>query len=88
MHVALPVGNGCLLMATDALESMGQNVTTGTNFSISLDAAGLEEAERLFNGLSDGGQVTMPLMKMVWGAYFGLFNDKFGIQWMVNCKDN
>ena len=82
MHVALPIG-GNLLMGTDVLESMPK-VIFGTNSSISIDAASEEEANRLFNGLSTGGKIEMPLEKMFWGAYFGFFTDKFGVQWMVN----
>ena len=86
MHVALPIGSN-LLMGTDVLESMPK-VKFGTNSSISIDAASEEEATRLFNGLSAGGKVEMPLEKMFWGAYFGFFIDKFGVQWMVNYDFN
>ena len=82
MHVALPIG-GNVLMGTDVGETMPQ-VTFGTNSSISLSPESEEEAHKLFNGLSAGGKVTMPLEKMFWGALFGMFTDKFGIQWMVN----
>ncbi len=84
MHVALPIGRGNVLMATDALESMGQKLTEGNNFYISLQTESREETERLFNGLSAGGKIEMPLADAFWGAYFGMFKDKFGIQWMVN----
>lgn len=88
MHISLPIGQDTILMATDALESMGQNVATGNNFYISISASSEEEAEKLYNGLSAGGQITMPLGKAFWGAYFGMFVDKFGIQWMVNYDYN
>jgi PhnB protein len=84
MHVALPVGKGNTLMATDALESMGQKLTVGNNFHLSLEAESKEEADKLFEGLSAGGKVTVPLADAFWGAYFGMVTDKFGIQWMVN----
>ena len=84
MHIALPIGKTSILMATDAIESMGQKLTPGNNSSIAIEAESEEEAKRLFDGLSQGGQITMPLDKAFWGAYFGMFNDKFGIQWMVN----
>jgi len=84
MHIALPVGKTSVLMATDALESMGQTLTNGNNSSISIHAESEEEANKLFNGLSEGGKVTMPLEKAFWGDYFGMFNDKYGIQWMVS----
>jgi len=84
MHVALPIGKGNVLMGTDALESMGQKLAVGDNFSIAIIPENKAEAEKLFNGLSAGGKVTMPLQDTFWGAYFGMFTDKFGIQWMVN----
>jgi PhnB protein len=88
MHIALPIGNGNVLMATDALESMGQKLTFGNNIHISLSPESKEEADRLFNGLSAGGKIEMPLQDMFWGAYFGSFADKFGVQWMVNYDKN
>ena len=84
MHVALPIGRGNMLMATDALESMGQSVQPGSNFSLCLSADSEAEAHRLFTALANGGSITMPLEKAFWGALFGLLTDKFGIQWMVN----
>ncbi|MCW3089905.1 MAG: glyoxalase [Ferruginibacter sp.] len=84
MHIALPIGEGTILMATDALESMGQKVNPGDNFSLAISPESEEEANRFFNSLSEGGKVTMPLEKMFWGAYFGMLTDKYGIQWMVN----
>ncbi|MGI8582041.1 MAG: VOC family protein [Chitinophagaceae bacterium] len=86
MHVSLPIG-GNMLMGTDVLESMPQ-VTFGTNSSISLSPESEEEAHKLFNGLSAGGKVSMPLEKMFWGALFGMFTDKFGVQWMINYDYN
>lgn len=84
MHVALPMGHGNTLMATDALESMGHRLTIGNNFHLSVEADNKEEAGRLFKELSAGGKVTMPLADTFWGAYFGMVTDKFGIQWMVS----
>lgn len=86
MHIALPIG-GNMLMATDCLPSMGQSLNMGNNFSISVHGDSLEHAEKLFNGLSVGGNVVVPLKKEFWGDYFGLFFDKFGVQWMVNYRD-
>ncbi len=88
MHVALPIGKGNILMATDALESAGHSITVGTNFSIAISPENESEAKHLFNGLSAGGQVAVPFDKAPWGAYFGMFTDKFGIQWMVNYDEN
>ncbi|MDZ7626041.1 MAG: VOC family protein [Ignavibacteriaceae bacterium] len=70
-------------MATDALESMGQKVTFGNNFYISIDAESKEEADKLFKGLSEGGKIEMPMADQFWGDYFGSLTDKFGVQWMV-----
>jgi len=83
MHVALPISANSILMGTDVPSVMPQ-VTMGTNISISLNAESEEESHKLFNGLSAGGKVDMPLEKMFWGALFGMLTDKFGIQWMVN----
>ena len=83
MHIALPIGEN-ILMGTDALESMKHHVTPGSNMSLSVDTASEEEANKIFNALSAGGKVSVPLAKMFWGAYFGMLTDKFGIQWMVN----
>ena len=84
MHVSLPIGNGSLLFGSDTSEEFGGNVTLGNNFSISINADNKEEADKLFNGLSEGGNIKMPLSDTFWGAYFGMFVDKFGINWMVN----
>lgn len=83
MHVALPIGAN-LLMGTDCLESMGQKVTFGNNISITICPDSMDHAKHIFDGLSAGGKVEMPLEKQFWGAYFGYFFDKFGVQWMVN----
>ncbi len=88
MHISLPIGSSMTLMATDALESMGQTLVVGNNFSISLGADSQEEADRIFGQLSAGGNVEMPLQITFWNAYFGMFTDKFGIQWMVSCDLN
>jgi PhnB protein len=87
LHIALPVGNGNVLMANDVLESMGQ-VSEINNFSLSVSADSKEDADKLFNGLSDGGKVEMPLADAFWGSYFGILQDKFGIRWMVSYEYN
>jgi PhnB protein len=87
MHVALPIGQGSMLMGSDTPGSMGPT-TVGSNVSISISATSEEEATRLFNGLSAGGQVTMPLDKAFWGDYFGMCTDKYGVQWMVSYAYN
>ena len=84
MHVGLPVGNTNMLMATDALESMGFKLTFGNNFYLSIETENKEEADRIFNSLSEDGTVQMPMKDEFWGAYFGMLTDKFSIQWMVS----
>lgn len=84
MHVSLATGKGFTLMASDSLEGMGHSLFIGNNIAISIGAESEEEADKLFNGLSAGGKITMALEKTFWGAYFGMFTDKFGINWMVN----
>ncbi len=85
MNVALPILGGHVLMGTDAPESMGFNLNPGDNVHLNLEPDTLEETERLFAALSDGGNVGMKLERMFWGAYFGSITDKFGIHWMFNC---
>lgn len=87
MHVCLPILGGHQLMGTDAPESMGFNVSFGNNIYINLETDTRKETERLFNALSEGGKVTMPLTDMFWGDYFGSCVDKFGVQWMFNCTE-
>jgi PhnB protein len=87
MHIALPIVNGNILMASDVPESF-QKIIFGTNFSISITAYSDKETDRIFNGISAGGKVTMPLSKTFWGSYFGMCTDKFGIHWMVSHDSN
>lgn len=84
MHVELPITGGHVLMGTDAPEEMGFKVIEGNNIHINLETDSREEAKRLFDALSEGGKISMPLQDMFWGAYFGSFTDKYGINWMVN----
>lgn len=85
LHVELPILGGHVLMGTDAPETMGFKVIQGTNVNINLEPDTRAEADRLFQGLSRGGKVEMPMQEMFWGAYFGSCTDAFGIRWMVNC---
>lgn len=88
MHIALPIGNGNILMATDALESMGHPLKAGNNFHISVEADSKEEADKIFTGLSSRGKVTVPISDQFWGAYFGSITDNYGINWMVSYDKN
>ena len=83
-HIAIPLANGSLLMGNDVVESMGKPVTMGNNYYITLEAESSEEADKIFNGLSAGGKVEMPLQKTEWAEKYGSCVDKFGVQWMVD----
>jgi uncharacterized glyoxalase superfamily protein PhnB/uncharacterized protein YndB with AHSA1/START domain len=85
LHIELPILGGHVLMGTDAPESMGFKLNFGNNCHICLEPDSRKEAKRLFDALSEGGNITMPLEDMFFGAYFGEFTDKFGVQWMVSC---
>src|ERR1044071_6622032 len=83
MHIALPIGQN-VLMANDVPESMGRVNENEHRSKISISAKSREEADKLFNGLSAGGTIEMPIGDSPWGSYFGMFRDKFGIEWMVD----
>ncbi len=84
MHVALKINDSITLMATDMLASVGHQLNIGNQISLSLNAESKEEADKIFNGLSVDGKVEMPIEDTFWGAYFGMWEDKFGIKWMIN----
>lgn len=88
MHVSLPISKETMLMGSDSSEAFGKATIVGNNFSISINADSKENADNLFNKLSVGGKITMPMEKTFWGAYFGMFTDKFSINWMVNYDTN
>lgn len=83
MHISLPLDSGTNLMGCDVPESYGQ-AKFGTSVHLSINTQSKEETEKLFNGLSADGKNIMPLANSFWGAYFGMFTDKFGIQWMIS----
>jgi PhnB protein len=82
MHIALPIGQG-YLYANDILEMMGKVDENENRSKIAITAESKEEAYHLFNGLSEGGQIEMPLNENPDGTYFAMFRDKYGIEWMV-----
>lgn len=85
INIALPIGKSDILMGSDVAEQfMNQELVTGNRYTISISAESKEEADTLFNGLSAGGQIEMPIADSPWGTYFGMFADKYGIQWMVD----
>ena len=82
MHVSLPIGNS-VLMGSDSSSAFCPPLAVGNNFSLSFEAESKEHADEVFAKLSDGGTVNMPMADAFWGAYFGAFTDKFGINWQV-----
>ena len=84
MHLDLEAPNGVRLMGNDYVDFTGQPFSAGNNFSLSLHPDSEALTDKLYNALSDGGTVIMPLGKAPWGAYFGMFIDKFGIKWLIN----
>ena len=87
MHVSLPISKETVLMGSDTGGEWAAHYKAGNNFSISVNADSRGEADKLFAGLSGGGQVTMPMGDMFWGSYFGMFTDKYGVNWMVSYED-
>ena len=83
MHIGLPIGNN-ILMGNDVPEFMGKVNENENRSKISISAESKEEADKLFNGLSAGGQIELPISESPWGSYFGMFRDKYGIEWMVD----
>ena len=84
MHIALPIGKSNVLMGNDVPELMGQVNENENRSKISISTESREEADKLFNGLSAGGTIEFPIGDSPWGSYFGMFRDKFGIEWMVD----
>lgn len=83
IHIALPIGKTNMLMANDVPESMGKTNENENRSKIVITAESKNEADKLFNGLSAGGQVEGPIGDGPWGTYFGCFRDKYGIEWIV-----
>ncbi|MGI8598896.1 MAG: VOC family protein [Chitinophagaceae bacterium] len=88
MHIALPLNEYITLMASDIIPSAGHVLKMGNNIHLSLHPDSREEADRLFKGLSAGGEIEMPMQDTFWGAYFGNFKDKYVINWMINVDMN
>ena len=84
MHIALRIGNGSVLMGNDVPEILGKTNENENRSKIVISAESKEEADKLFNGLSVGGQIEGPIGDSPWGSYFGCFRDKYGIEWMVD----
>lgn len=87
MHIALPIGKS-VLMANDVPEILGKTNEHEHRSKIVINAESKAEADHLFNGLSVGGQIEMPISDSPWGSYFGMFRDRYGIEWMVDFDPN
>jgi PhnB protein len=88
MHVSLPIGKETILMGCDSSEAYGQTTVVYSNISLSIHPDSKAEADRIFNELSVGGQIKMSMSQTFWGAYFGSFTDRFGINWIINAELN
>lgn len=84
MHISLPISKETMLMGSDTGGEWASSYKEGNNFSISINTDSKESANKLFSGLSKGGMVALPMADTFWGDYFGMFTDKFGINWMVS----
>jgi len=83
MHIALPIGKN-VLIGNDVPEFMGKVNENENRSKISVSAENREEADKLFNGLSVGGSIEVPIGDSPEGSCFGMFRDKFGIEWIVD----
>lgn len=88
MHISLPVSKETCLMGCDSSAAPGETTVAGNNFSITVNGNDKAEADRLFSRLSEGGKITLPMDHTFWGSYYGLFTDKFGINWMINFSED
>lgn len=87
MHVSLPISKETMIMGSDTGGEWSSSYKQGNNFAISINADSKDQADKIFNALSAGGQVTMPMADTFWGDYFGMFTDKFGINWMMSFNE-
>ncbi len=84
MHIALPIGKHDVLMANDVPTSMGVVNERENRSKISISTESKEEADKIFEALSEGGEIEAPIGDSPWGSYFGMFRDKYGIEWMID----
>lgn len=82
MRIVLPIGEN-VLIANDVPESMGPVSENENRSKIAISAESREQAEKIFAGLTAGGTIEVPMSESPWGAYFGMFRDKYGIEWTV-----
>ena len=84
MQISLPIGDGHMLLGNDVPSSMGKVNENRSKIHISVDTK--EKAEKIFNGLSEEGNVEVPLDDSAWGTHLGMFRDKYGIEWIIECS--
>lgn len=82
MHVTLPISDEATLMGSDNIESYNESRSTN-NFALYVNTDSKEEADRLFNELSVGGKIKVSMTETFWGSYYGIFKDKFGVNWKI-----
>ncbi len=87
MHISLPISKETVLMGCDTGGEWAGEFKPGNNISLSINTDSKAEADRIFNGLSAGGKIGMPMDKTFWGDYFGMFTDKYGISWMISFNE-
>jgi PhnB protein len=83
LHAAFQVGNDTL-MISDAMKEQDETIVMGAQTQVCIHPDSKEEADRMFELLSEGGKVVMPMAMAFWGDYFGMCKDKFGVRWMIN----
>ena len=88
MYIALPIGTGTMLIANDVPEVMGRVNERENRSKVLVSTESKEEADRLFTGLSHGGEVEGPMGDSPWGTYAGMFRDKYGIEWIIEFSSN
>jgi PhnB protein len=88
MYISLPIGKGNVLIANDVPEIMGRTNEQENRSKIVVSAETREEADRVFNGLSAGGDIEGPIGQSPWGSYAGMFRDRYGIEWIVDFDPN
>ena len=87
MHVSLPISNQITLMGADNTEAYKGNISIN-NFSLSITSDNKKEADKLFQKLSEGGKIKLAMNETFWGSYYGIVNDKFGINWKISFEEN
>ncbi|UUC43938.1 VOC family protein [Flavobacterium cerinum] len=88
MHIALPIGTSNVLIGNDVPEFLGRVNENENRSKISISAESKEEADRLFQRLSAGGAIEMPISDSPWGSYFAMFRDQYGIEWIIEFDPN